>query len=60
MIIDNKKSENTLKDNISKESNLSILNYIDFKSRYLVYIYYNFINNTPQASLQCSPRGVTF
>lgn len=30
------------------------------KSKFLLYISYNSCNNTPQASLQCSPRGVTF
>ena len=38
-----------------------IAGYIYFKSRYLEYMYYNFGNNTPQASLRMhsSPRGVT-
>lgn len=30
------------------------------KSKFLLYLSYNSCNNTPQASLQSSPRGVTF
>jgi hypothetical protein len=30
------------------------------ESKFLGYLDYNFGNNTPQASTQSSPRGVTF